>query len=148
MCLNQPPCFPFNFLRIAGQARLFFIIRGIESYPVLLGDLLLPASARLRLHRFSDLTQPLEMVTLMRAPKGTAGALFSVRFDANSSAYGYLEACMRAVIDPPADIRSGSKNDSLVYLSSGAEVSQPVQCQSLASSEPVCITTCCHCANA
>jgi hypothetical protein len=97
----------------AGQARLFFIIRGVESYPVVLGDLILPTAARLRLHRFENLTQPAQLVTLADVPSGTAGALLGVRFDANGSkGFGFLEACMRAMVDGAA---------RPLYLSSGAE---------------------------
>ena len=50
---------------------------------MVLGDLQLPPSARLRFHRFEADTQNLELVTLATIPKGTAGALLNVRFDAD-----------------------------------------------------------------
>jgi len=91
----------------------WFIIRGIENYPVQLGDLTLPAAARLRLHRFQNSTVNNQLVTLANIASGTAGALFMTRFDAsNPKSYGYLEACMRAMIDGAT---------SPLFLSSGAE---------------------------
>ena len=50
---------------------------------MVLGDLQLPPTARLRFHRFEAPTTNLELVTLATVPKGTAGALLNVRFDAN-----------------------------------------------------------------
>ena len=91
----------------------WFIIRGIENYPVQLGDMTLPAAARLRLHRFQNTTVNNQLVTLADVADGTAGALFMTRFDAsNPKSYGYLEACMRAMIDGAT---------SPLFLSSGAE---------------------------
>jgi hypothetical protein len=84
----------------------------VEFYPVVLGDLLLPAAARLRLHRFENLTQLQQLVTIANIEGGTAGALLGVRFDANGTKFNYLEACMRAMID-------GATRP--LYLSSGAE---------------------------
>jgi hypothetical protein len=90
----------------------WFIIRGVENYPVILGDMQLPASARLRLHRFENATKNLDLVTIADVPSGTAGALLNVRFDAAGGSYGYLEACMRAMIDGAT---------TPLFLSSGAE---------------------------
>eukprot|EP00935_MAST-01C_sp_MAST-1C-sp1_P001287 g1287.t1 len=86
---------------------------GLWGSPVVLGDLQLPASARLRLHRFENQTEHLDLVTIADVPSGTAGALLNVRFDAsNPTSYGYLEACMRAMIDGAT---------TPMFLSSGAE---------------------------
>ena len=61
------------------------VIRGVEAHPVVLGDMVLPAEARLRIHRFRKLTQPHELVTLAGIPTGTSGALLNVRFDASAT---------------------------------------------------------------
>jgi hypothetical protein len=94
----------------------WFIVRGVEAYPVILGDLQLPAAARLKLHRFDNFTVPKQLVTLADIPAGTAGALLSLKLDAagTGSQLGlqYLEACFRAEIDGAA---------SPLFLSSGAE---------------------------
>lgn len=100
----------------AASGTFWFIVRGIEAYPVQLGDLTLPASARLKLYRFNKVTQPNELVTLATVPAGTAGALLNVKFDAQGrggeTGLGFLEACMRAQID-------GASQP--IFLSSGAE---------------------------
>lgn len=93
----------------------WFIVRGVEDYPVVVGDLELPPQAKIRVHRFTQPTTETELVTLMSVPPGTAGAVLSVRFDAKSEAangLGYLEACMRAMIDGAT---------TPLFLSSGAE---------------------------
>ena len=95
------------------RGTFWFIIRGLESYPVVLGDLILPTAARLRLHRFENMTQTNELVTLADIGKGTAGAVLQLMFDAsNPKSYGYLEACMRALVDGATEP---------IFLSSGAE---------------------------
>jgi hypothetical protein len=92
----------------------WFIVRGVEDYPVVIGDLELPPQAKLKVHRFNSLTTEGELITLMNVSAGTSGAVLSVRFDAKTttSGYGYLEACMRALIDGAT---------SPLFLSSGAE---------------------------
>jgi hypothetical protein len=64
-----------------GHGTFWMIVRGIESYPVVLGDLQLPAAARLRLFRFDATTKPKQLVTLASVPKGYAGAVLNVKFD-------------------------------------------------------------------
>ena len=44
-------------------------------------------------------TANLDLVTLATVPRGNSGAVLSVLFSAQAKAYGYLEACMRALID-------------------------------------------------
>jgi hypothetical protein len=126
---------------VPAEGIFWMIVRGTEAYPVVLGDLQLPAAARLRLYRFNATTQPKQLVTLASVPKGMAGAVLNVKFDAagrggtadgtfhqnaqqqldartgaGSGSRGgvldYLEACMRAQFD-------GS--DEVTFLSSGAE---------------------------
>ena len=50
-----------------------------------------------------------ELVTLVELPNGTSGALFNVKFDAQSTNYGYLEVCafprlLSAVPRPPSAV--------------------------------------------
>ena len=108
----------------------WMIVRGVEAYPVVLGDLLLPAAARLRLFRFNGTTKPKQLVTLAAVPKGFAGAVLNVKFDASGTGgthqldqppvgsgsrggvLDYLEACMRAQFNG---------EDEVTFLSSGAE---------------------------
>lgn len=53
-----------------------------ESYPIALGDVDLPPTARLKLHRLNTSTVPLQLVTLVDIPAGTAGAVLNMKFDA------------------------------------------------------------------
>eukprot|EP00657_Telonema_sp_P-1_P006870 TRINITY_DN26337_c0_g1_i1.p1 TRINITY_DN26337_c0_g1~~TRINITY_DN26337_c0_g1_i1.p1 ORF type:complete len:282 (-),score=81.10 TRINITY_DN26337_c0_g1_i1:146-991(-) len=99
-------------LTSAMSGTFWFIVRGIESYPVLLGDLELPTHARLRVHRVTQLLQPKDFISLVDLPSGTAGAVLSLKLDSSSADYNYLEACVRAYID-------GSSEP--IFLSSGAE---------------------------
>ena len=91
----------------------WYIIRGVENFPVVVGDLTLPsASTRLRLYKNVDVKlTPLEFITLVNT-SNTAGMLFQVTLAANSTDFNYLEACMRARIDGTADT---------TWLSSGTE---------------------------
>ena len=90
----------------------WYIIRGVENFPLVLGNLQLPTSTRLRLYKNVNVTlQPLEFITLANVTN-SAGAVFQVTLAANSTSYNYLEACMRVRID-------GSKN--ITFLSSGTE---------------------------
>eukprot|EP00937_MAST-01D_sp_MAST-1D-sp2_P006755 g6755.t1 len=100
----------------ARAGTFWFIVRGVEAYPVQLGDLQLPDAARLKLHRFNARTAPQQLVTIADVPRGTAGAVVNVKFDAAGSGsqqnLGFLEACMRAHID---------QAPQPTFLSSGAE---------------------------
>lgn len=90
----------------------WYIVRGVENYPLILGDLQLPSNTRLRLYKNEKVTlQPLEFVTLANI-SSSAGAVFMVTLAAQSTDYNYLEACMRAHID-------GSEQTT--WLSSGTE---------------------------
>lgn len=92
----------------------WFIIRGVEGLPVVLGgELALPDQAALTLYRNANVTlQPEEFLTVASAPPSTAGALVSMLFDATSGDYNYLEACVRFF--PNGD-------PTPVFLSSGTE---------------------------
>ena len=96
----------------------WFIVRGVESYPVVVGDVVLPPAARLKLHRLNASTSGGELVTLVNISAGTSGAVLNLKFDASngvpgqSGQYGYLEACMRFYPD-------GQREP--MFLSSGAE---------------------------
>lgn len=90
----------------------WYIIRGVENYPLVVGDLVLLPSTRLRLYKKVNVQlQPLEFITLANIT-GTAGYVYQITLVAQSSDLTFLEACMRAKID-------GSKD--LTWLSSGTE---------------------------
>ena len=92
---------------------IWYIIRGVENYPLVLGDLQLPNTTRLRLYKKVNVSlQPYEFL-ILADPKASAGALFLVTLTATNSqgAAQYLEACFRAVID----------GEETSFLSSGTE---------------------------
>lgn len=90
----------------------FYIIRGVENYPLILGDLQLPPNTRLRLFKNVNVElKPLDFITLANV-SGSGGAVFQVTLAANSTDYNYLEACVRANIDDSA---------TTTFLSSGTE---------------------------
>ena len=90
----------------------WYIIRGVENYPLVLGHLQLPASTRLRLYKNVNVTLgPYKFLPLVDRTK-TAGAVYQITIAANSSNFYYLEACMRARIDGATDV---------TWLSSGTE---------------------------
>lgn len=92
--------------------QFFYIIRGVENMPLVVGGLTLPTNTRLRLYKNINVKlAPLEFISLA-SPSNTAGMLFQVTLAANSSDFNYLEACMRALID-------GASN--VTWLSSGTE---------------------------
>ena len=91
---------------------VWYIIRGVENYPVVLGDLVLPSHTRLRLYKNENfLLKPLKFMNLAYV-KSSAGALFMVTMVAESSNLVFLEGCFRAYID-------GSNKTT--WLSSGTE---------------------------
>lgn len=94
------------------HAQFWYIIRGVENYPLVLGDLILPSNARLRLYKNVQVVlQPFEFLPLAYV-KRSAGAVFMVTLAATSSDLVFLEGCMRAYID-------GSNKTT--WLSSGTE---------------------------
>ncbi len=103
----------------------WWIIRGTEGLPVLLGGLRLPDSARLRLyHLDGHRAQPLEEFTLCDAPG--SGALYQVTLAAQGDKpsgtwedQSYQEGCVRAYVggDPrPIFLSSGLED---YFISSG-----------------------------
>jgi len=91
--------------------QIWWIIRGLENGRVTLGGHQLPQQARLRLHRVENHdAKPLEEFDLCKVAGD--GALYQVAIAAESSAFQYLEACMRAY--------PGGRKEALM-LSSGLE---------------------------
>ena len=89
----------------------WYIIRGVENYPLVLGDLLLPKTSRLKVYKQTNiLLERLKFITLAKVDN-SAGAVFMVTLAANSTDYTYLEACMRVIID----------GGDVMFLSSGTE---------------------------
>lgn len=90
----------------------WFIVRGVDNFPIMLGDVQLPATARLKLYKNENVTvKPLEYTTLASVT-GSGGAVFLVTIAATSSDENFLEACVRYYVDGAA---------SPIFLSSGTE---------------------------
>ena len=91
---------------------IWYIIRGVENYPLILGDLLLPKHTRLKLYKNENvLMKPFEFLSLANISR-SAGAVFMVTLAARSQDLVFLEGCMRAYIDDSKDT---------TWLSSGTE---------------------------
>ncbi len=89
----------------------WWIIRGVENLPVFLGNLRLPANARLRLQVRENVgLEPLQTLEICQA--SGAGALYQVTLSVASKNFNFLEAVLRAYMD-------GAKEPLL--LSSGTE---------------------------
>ncbi|XP_019852024.1 PREDICTED: uncharacterized protein LOC109581954 isoform X2 [Amphimedon queenslandica] len=90
----------------------WYIIRGVENYPLILGDLLLPKTTKLKLYKNVGIVlKPLDFIALVDV-NSTAGAVFQVTLSADSPDFNYLQACMRVAIDD---------SNSTMFLSSGTE---------------------------
>jgi hypothetical protein len=101
---------------------IYYIVRGVENYPLVLGDLLLPPNTKLHLYKNENvLLNPLQFLSLAQV-NNSAGALFMVTMATNSSNYLYLEACMRAVVDSEQMFLSSGTEDfflSAYYFNTG-----------------------------
>ena len=90
----------------------WWIIRGVENFPVYLGNLRLPASARLRLEVRNDVDlAPLAMFDICESSR--AGALYQVTLAVASKNFNFLEAVLRAYLDglrEPLLLSSGTED--------------------------------------
>ncbi len=94
------------------ECTFWYIVRGVENMPVVLGDLVLPNSARLRLYKNeAKKLSPFEYYTLASV-QNKSGALFLSTLKANSSDLTFLEACYRVQIDggEPMLLSSGTED--------------------------------------
>lgn len=107
----------------------WWIVRGLTDYPVRLGGITLPTSARLKLHRLEKLAlAPLQEVPILDTK--SRGLLYAVTFEAQSENFNYLEACLRAYPDGRKDpiwISSGTEDYFLgTYYFNGGLYHNPV----------------------
>jgi hypothetical protein len=116
--LPHPPASACSAVLRYGSVQVVVVAQGIENSAVTLGELELPPTARLKIHRVNTTLNNGELVTLAAAPAGISGALVGTKFDANGHSDGFLEACMR-FYPTGAD---AAKNSTPIFLSSGAEV--------------------------
>jgi hypothetical protein len=81
-----------------GSPPFWWIVRGSENLPVQVGGVLLPPTARLRLHKVDQrVVKPLEEIDIYRSSR--AGALYQVTIAGRSANFDFLESCVRAYID-------------------------------------------------
>jgi hypothetical protein len=94
-----------------GDPPFWWIIRGGENLPVVLGGVRLPGTARMRLYKVENrLTKPLEEIDLYN--RRVPGALYQVTIAGRSANFSFLESCVRAYF-------AGSR--TATFLSSGME---------------------------
>ncbi len=90
----------------------WYTVRGVQNYPLIIGDLELPQSAMLKLHKNEDVTvEPFDLVSLATSTNKT-GLLFQITLNTESENLYHQEACFR--------IKSGDDRKTQ-YLSSGTE---------------------------
>jgi hypothetical protein len=89
---------------------IYYFCRGMTHLPVVVGDLQLPDSARLKLHKnWGVEVAPLEQLPLV-PPRTNSGLLYATIWSAESEFIGFMEGCVRATADK-----------QLIFLSSGTE---------------------------
>lgn len=94
----------------------------MTNYPLVVGDVQLPKSARLRLYQNINVTvQPHGFLPLVPRRTTTSGMLFQVTLAGASDYIGFMEGCVRAHIDDGN--ASGANASALppLLLSSGTE---------------------------
>ena len=96
------------------SGHFWYIIRGVENYPLVIGDLQFPSNTRLKLYKVVNAVIPLYTFVNLTNIINTAGALYQVTLAAQGSSFSYLEGCMRVYID-------GDDKEHLHFLSSGTE---------------------------
>ena len=95
------------------KPQFWWIIRGTENLPVVIGDARLPKNARLKLYTREAYTgQPLEEFDMFKTTR--SGALYQVTMAARSSNLSYMEACVRGYTGT-------GDQEKLLWLSSGLE---------------------------
>ena len=90
----------------------WYNVRGVQNYPLIIGDLELPKTAKLRVYKQENITVlPFEYIFLASS-FNKSGLLYMVTLNTESKNFYHQEACFRAIIDNEEDIQ---------YLSSGTE---------------------------
>lgn len=102
----------FVSLQSKRHGHLWYNVRGVENYPIIIGDLELPAEARLRVYKQENATvQPFEYIFLAMS-KNRSGLLYQLTLSTESKNFYHQEACFRVIID---------NEEQIQYLSSGTE---------------------------
>ena len=97
---------------VAKPQQFWWIFRGTENLPAYLGNIRLPASARLHLQVHKDVAlEPLQMLDLAQSPGH--GALYQVTLAVSSRDLDFLEGMMRAYLNDasePLMLSSGTED--------------------------------------
>ena len=106
-------------ITVSTTLSFYYMIRGVENYPVALGDLLLPSTSKLRLHSTMANVTKREQFTAVSAkvePGGKGGALLASGWLVYSESTRFQEGCVRAIIDgrDPMFLSSGFEDYFLV----------------------------------
>jgi hypothetical protein len=86
----------------------YMIVRGGLDLPLRIGDVTLPATARLQLQRFAGPMKTNEVRDIVSVPAGHEGTVFLTALSVNNSGLGdgFLEGCPH-FFDPPDQVKSG-----------------------------------------
>jgi len=90
----------------------WYIIRGARNYPLVIGDLILPSTAKLNVYKVENFVAKPEEHIVLGSTTQKSGLLYKVFLAGTSSNFTYLEGCYRAIIDDEEEFQ---------YLSSGTE---------------------------
>ena len=98
---------PFN-----GVVYCYF--RGMTNYPLIVGDVQLPPTARLKLHQNINVTVGVqEFLPLVPRRANSSGMLFQVTLSGESKFIGFMEGCVRVSRGAPFLVEESSR----VYFS-------------------------------
>jgi hypothetical protein len=79
---------------------VYYYVRGMTNYPLIVGDVQLPNTARLRLYQnILTQVQPHQFLKLVPRQVNSSGMLLQVTLSASSKFIGFMEGCVRAHID-------------------------------------------------
>eukprot|EP00941_MAST-03F_sp_MAST-3F-sp1_P000772 g772.t1 len=81
-----------------GSSLFWYMCRGVENLPIVIGGLQLPSTTRLQLQRTSTTVRPGTLVNLANST-GNPGIMRQTNMVVNSTRYDYEEGCMSARID-------------------------------------------------
>jgi len=108
--------------RTSNQGVFWFIVRGAVNMPIKIGDLFLPAGARLRVLQINNTFAPLDKIDVIDYSVGP-GALLMWTLQVASGSWNFLEGCVRCYIDngPKMLLSSGTEDyfDSAFYFDAG-----------------------------
>lgn len=116
-----PEYYDGNGVLIQENSVFWISVRGLESHPVIVGDLQLPPKARLRVAKVDPTEIPrLGFVSIGESPPNTQGVFLKLQWDGSGPDFSYLEACLRFQEHQEDDVQDPLDSPTL-FLSSGME---------------------------